>query len=283
MIRLTAADAVEKAASLPSLPGSATRILALRDDPNARATDAEQVLRFDPHLVAMVLRVANSAYLGLPGKVSSIRHAVTLLGWRKLSEVVVAASLRDVLARTVPGYELQPGELLHHSIAVSIAAEELARELGLRDVAETFTTALLHDIGKMVLADFLAAELPGVQARVAAGATLEQAEEAVIGVGHGEVGAYLLRQWSLPAHVVMAVRWHHDPDSSGQASPLTDVIHLADVLCFMLGFGVAWEGLAHLPSPAASARLGVTHDVLDTVASRTVDTAEELFAMLKGG
>ena len=102
-------------------------------------------------LTANLLKLANSAYFGIPAKVGSVRQAVILLGLKRLVQMVIAACTSAIMDRGVPGYDLPAGDLWRHSLAVSVAAEGLARELKMESAEEIFTAALLHDVGKLAI------------------------------------------------------------------------------------------------------------------------------------
>ena len=106
--------------SFPSMPATGAKMLTMLQDPEASVDEIEGVLRHDPGLTGNVLKLANSAYLGLPSKVSSVRQAVLLLGMKKLIQLVVASCVSAVMDKPVPGYDLPPSGLWRHSIACSI-------------------------------------------------------------------------------------------------------------------------------------------------------------------
>ena len=176
----------------------------------------------------------------------------------------------------IPGYDLPAGELWRHSIAVSVAAEGLSRELKLNDAEDIFTAALVHDVGKLILGQFIQEDLEAVQAAAGSDISFEIAEKEVLGVDHAEIGARVLSHWSLPADLVHAVRWHHDPDGADTPNRTTDIVHVANVLCLMMGIGVGREGLQYTPSPGVTRRLGLKPFTLEHVASQTLQWIEEL-------
>jgi len=262
--------------TLPAMGGAALRVLALIEDAQASAARIEKALREDPGVTANLLRLANSAYFGIPSRIGSLRQAVSLLGLRRVTQMVVAACAAAVLQRPVEGYDLPAGELWRHSLAVSVAAEGLVRELGIGAGEEIFTAALLHDVGKIVLGRFVSEEMVRIEAALGRGLTFEEAETAALGVDHAAVGADLLARWALPADIVYAVRWHHDPDRAPASHPMLDVVHVANVLCRMIGIGLGREGLQTEPSETVTRRLGVGTGHLERVASRTLQWANEL-------
>ena len=168
-------------------------------------------------MTANLLKLANSAYFGMPSKIGSVRQAVLLLGLKRLIQMVIASCVSALMDRPVSGYDLSPGELWRHSIAVTVAAEGLVKELNIEAAEEIFTAALLHDVGKLVLGDFVQDDFKKIEDILSQGISFETAENMVLGVNHADIGAEILRKWSLPPELVNAVRWHHDPESAGQA------------------------------------------------------------------
>ena len=86
----------------------------------------------------------------------------------------------------------------------------------------------------------------------------------------------MLESWSFPPELVSAVRWHHDPDAAPETSPMIDIVHLANVLCLMIGIGIGVEGLHYEPSVLATKRLGIRPAQLELIASQTLEWTKEL-------
>ena len=263
------------------MPGAAVRLLNLIDDPEMNVGEIEKILRQDAGLTANILKLANSAYFGIPSKVGSVRQAVLLLGLKRLIQIVIASCVSAIMNKPVPGYDLPPGELWRHSLAVTAAAEGLVKELKVEAADEIFTAALLHDVGKLVLGGFVADDFNKIERAASGGVTFEAAENIVLGTNHADIGADILCQWSLPSNIVNAVRWHHNPDSAEHSDLMLDIVHVANVLCLMIGIGVGRDGLQHQPSGAAVERLGLAPGHLEKVASQTMQWVEELSSCLE--
>jgi len=213
--------------SFPSMPGAAVKLLALMDDPEINVTRIEKILHQDAGLTANLLKLANSAYFGIPSKVGSVRQAVLLLGLKRLIQMVIASCVSAIMDKPVPGYDLAPGELWRHSLAVTVAAEGLVKELKVDAAEEIFTAALLHDVGKLVLGEFVADDFSKIENVLSPEIAFQTAEDMVLGTNHADIGASILNQWSLPPGIVNAVRWHHDPDACESTDLLPDLVHLA--------------------------------------------------------
>jgi putative nucleotidyltransferase with HDIG domain len=260
----------------PGMPGAAVKLLALVEEPGVSVPQIESTLRQDPGLTANLLRLANSAYFGIPSKVGSVRQALILLGLKRLTQMVIATCTSAIMDRTVPGYDLPAGELWRHSLAVSVAAEGLVRELKIDAAEEIFTAALLHDVGKIILGQFVQDDYAKIALALDQGLAFETAESIVLGINHAEIGAQVLSKWALPEGIVHAVRWHHEPEKAERVDRMLDVVHVANMLCLMIGIGVGREGLHYQPSPVVTARLGLTTAHLEKVASQTLQWANEI-------
>ncbi len=258
------------------MPGAAVKLLALMDDPDINVTQIEAILGQDPGLMANILKLANSAYFGMPAKVGSIKQAVLLLGLKRLMQIVIASCVSAIMDKPVTGYDIPPGELWHHSIAVTVAAEGLMKELDIEAAEEIFTAALLHDVGKLVMGEFIDNDSRKIEAALSQGISFEMAESMVLGTNHADVGAQILTQWSLPPAIVNAVRWHHAPESADGADKMLDIIHVANVLCRMIGVGVGCDGLQYRPSEKVVERLGLAPYHLEKVASHVLQWVNEL-------
>jgi len=269
-------EIMSKMKTFPSMSGIAAKVLKVLDDPNSSADQVEKLLKQDPSLTANLLKLTNSAYFGIPSKVGSVRHAVVLMGWKKVTKLVMAACVNAITDRQVPGYDLPPGVLWQHSVAVSVAAEGLMRELKIAESDEIFTAALLHDLGKLILGSFVENDLDEIEKMAGRGIPFQMAEQEVLGTDHAEIGGLMLESWSFPPELVSAVRWHHDPDSAPETNVMTDIVHVANVLCLMIGIGVGVEGLHYQPSALATKRLGIKPNQLELIASQTLDWANEL-------
>ena len=169
-------------------------------------------MRHDPGLAANVLRLANSAFFGIPSQVTSLKQAIVLLGVKRFYNIAVAACMNKKMDPAVEGYGLSPGELWLHSIAVSTTAEALAKSRKFDEANDFFTPALLHDLGKLVLGKFVKAEQSKIDSLVAKGVPFVFAEKEVLKWDHAEIGALILSNWSFPDDLINAVRWHHNPE-----------------------------------------------------------------------
>ena len=169
------------------------------------------------------------------------------------------------------------------TIAVSVAAEGLVNELKMEAAEEIFTAALLHDVGKLVLGDFVQDEFKQIETAVSQGISFEMAEKIVLGTNHADIGAHILTNWALPSEIVNAVQFHHAPEGSQQNSTMLDIVHVANFMSMMIGIGIGRDGLQHQPSIEVTERLGLEPHHLEKVASQTAQWVQELSEVLGPG
>jgi len=265
MNTLTLDDIINSVPDLPALPSAVLAVM--RETTSASATSssvANQILT-DQGLSARVLRLSNSAYYGLTREVGKVQDAVTILGFRTVRSLVMVAGTYPLLKRRLEGYAMEGEDLWHHSAAVAVAASVLARQTERFNADEAFCHGLLHDIGKVALAETLNGSLPKLMKMVERGSPFDEAERQVLGFDHGEVGAHLATRWNLPKPFVDAARWHHRPDENPTPSLTVDAVHVAGVIAMQLGYGLGADGLGYTLSWSAIHRLGLDADALERV------------------
>ena len=258
------------------MPATGAKMLKMLEDPDTTVDEIEDILRRDPGLTGNVLRLANSAFFGIPSKIASVRQAVLVLGLKKLTQLVVTACVNAVMDKPVSGYDLPPGDLWRHSIAVSIAAEALVKDKKNLVTADIFTPALLHDIGKIILGPFVKEAQDAIRQNVESGMPSIAAENVALGTDHAKIGAQILAQWSFPREVVNAVRWHHDPDGTQDTGVTIDIIYLSNLLCQTNADDSQNPRQGGELSPAVIERLGLDLNQFEGVQANVAQWVDEL-------
>ena len=203
---------------LPCLPGTSVALMRELEDPDVPVSRIGQIVEQDVAIAAKVMQLVNSAFFGRSQGISSIQHAVTFLGVDVLKQLVVAAEIFRAFrpVREMEGFSLT--QIQHHSHRVAAIVAVLPLPAAMVPVATV--AALLHDVGKLVLASRLPDSCDQVLALAASDhIPLHEAELQVIGASHAEIGGYLLDLWGLPAVVVSAVTRHHRPAMEAGDNP----------------------------------------------------------------
>lgn len=239
---------------LPPLPAVAAKVMGMADDDRSSALDLAQVLSTDQALTAKLIKISNSAYYGFARKVSTVREAVVVLGFKQVRQVAVGASLMSAFRK-----QAQPGDLFDsdlfwgHSVAVAVAAEAIAKKTRAARPEDGFTAGILHDIGRIVLRMTMPAEFQeALHLARYEGVPLHEAELATTGYEHHEVGRALGELWKFPAHLVDAVWAHHNESLTPQHDGLPGVVAQANRLALHYGLYCGYEvegGEAPAPPP----------------------------------
>ncbi len=262
--------------AFPGMPDTSAKLLKMLKDSETSAAEIEDVLRYDPGLTANILKLTNSAYFGIPSKVSSVKQAVVLLGWKRLLQLVMTMCMSTVMKKPIPGYDLPHGELWRHSVAVSVAAELFVKELKISNVDEVFTAALLHDVGKLVMGEFVRDDLQQIEEMVAKGIAFEVAEFIVLGTDHAHIGARILEKWAFPEDLINAVGRHHDPETCENRCTFSDIVHIANILGMMISHGGSGNGVETALSNTVTERLDFRISNLEYLAEQTLTGVNKL-------
>jgi HD-like signal output (HDOD) protein len=214
---------------LPTIPAVLSRILSVLDGERSSARDLVEVIEHDQALTSKVLKLANSAFFGFSRHVATIPRAVVLLGFATVRNLAMGVKVWDALAGA--GRHREMAETLWaHSALVAAGARLIAARVRGVDPDASFTSGLLHDVGKLVISLKLGMPYWALLRRATAeSCAVDVLEREHLGVDHAQVGGWLMDAWRLPPGVVAAVRLHHAPPAEPEWSPAR-VINVADRL-----------------------------------------------------
>jgi putative nucleotidyltransferase with HDIG domain len=222
---------------LPPMPEVVIKAQGLLADPDSSANELAAVLETDQSIATKVLKMANSVFYGMSGRVSSIKHAALVLGYQNLSQIISVAGMHKSLEKKLPGYGLDSEELWRHSLSVALGAKLIASRKNPELEMVAHTAGLVHDVGKIILDPFV------LQAKQRFDAFLLQeqqtyltAEQQILGFDHAEIAAEVCQKWSIPEVISSAIRYHHSPSSSLEVE-LAFILHMADYISLMSGEG----------------------------------------------
>ena len=226
---------LEEVVTLPSLPDSVMKLTEMLNDPGVDMKSVAHVISSDPAIALKTLRLVNSAYYGLGQEVTNVEHATVLLGAKVLKNLAMTATAFDCMKSSAESF-------LRHSVACGIAMKSIVLTGAIKGFVgsedEAFTYGLIHDIGKVILEEYLPDEYVEVCAVVRdEGIPWYMAERAVIGVDHAELGARLAQNWKLTPPVVNAIRGHHDlQHCADEHKTLAAGLSIANQLCNLSGY-----------------------------------------------
>jgi putative nucleotidyltransferase with HDIG domain len=226
---------------LQPVPQVALGIASMIADENSEIASIASEIRKDQVLSAKVLKLCNSSYLGVPRKIESIDQAVAFLGNKTLLQLVITAQAEMMLSGSEKGYSLIRGGLFYHALATARLCERLARiDRGIRpDLA--YTAGLLHDIGKVVLDQFMAKVQPLFYRIIQThGDDSSISEQKIFGIDHTLAGLHLAESWKLPEVIKDVILFHHNPGNAQENTKLVHLVHVADTIAhkFLPGFEI---------------------------------------------
>lgn len=260
---------VEKITSLPTLPGIITRLTHMLENPNTTAAEVGKEIAKDQVLSAKVLKLVNSGFYGFSQPITTIPHAMVLLGFNVVKTLVFTTSVLDMMSQSIAG-------LWEHSLACARTCGIIAKRLDLPDPEEISVAGLLHDLGKVVLQQNLKEEFEKVVSLVRQRDTLfYEAENQVMGVTHANIGGWLLDKWQLPAQIVEPITHHHTFHPVRSNADRTAVVHLSDILVRAEGFGSGGDRRVPVVSPEALGLLQLSvediREIMDAVNDQLSD------------
>jgi len=225
---------VDKLPPMPEVVFKAQKLLA---DHDSSPKELAAILETDQSIATRVLQMANSAFYGMSGRVSSIQHASLVLGYKSLSEIIAVAGVQKSLQKKLPGYGFDSEDLWRHSLSVALGAKIIASRKNPDLEMVAHTAGLVHDVGKIILDPFIAEAKETFDSYLLEEQqTYLMAEQQILGFDHAAVAAEVCRKWSIPEVISSAIRHHHSPSSS-QEVELTFILHMADYIALVSGEG----------------------------------------------
>lgn len=228
----------DRVCSLPgvtTLPDAFSRVLDIVQDETCTAIDLASEIEYDRDLASQVMRLVNSPCYGLPRAVGSVPDASVLLGFDELERIALAVSMMSIFGRDRTGVKAL-GMLWRHCVATAIAAQVLERRSP--HLRGAHVAALLHDVGKAVLARHWPEACIDIQRLMLAGAPVLDAEREVLGgATHADLGAWLAESWGLSETIVEGIARHHAPDETGETRTVVHATHVSNCLAKNIGLG----------------------------------------------
>ncbi|QDT07102.1 HDOD domain protein [Rubripirellula lacrimiformis] len=275
--------AIEKIRNLATLPTVATQIIEMAACPDTGLNELHAIINGDPALGTRILKLANSAFYGVPRQIDSLDRAVVMLGMNAIKNTAIAASLHKVFRSSSTPSALNPRDLWLHSVAVAVAAKQLAITTRTLKSDVAFLAGLIHDIGIMV-------EMQAYSIRFGEWAKsiatphengFLAAEQEFWGATHQDFGAGLCRKWNFPFHLELATRYHHCPDLLPEDQRLLPtIIHVADIIAVRMDAGFTGTVDHASVHPSALKMLGLSDQDVDDLAATLPEELSQAITLL---
>ena len=280
--QLNVSELLKKVTTIATLPEVTAQIIRTVEDPKSSAAQLHKIVSHDPALVTRVLKVANSAFYGLPGQIASIERAIVLLGLNGVKNIAVAASLGQLFrgAALCDGFKAR--DLWTHSVAVAVAARDLSRQTKLNLGDEAFLAGLIHDVGILVELQLFPDALREVcEATKRGEGEFCALERQMIGTDHPQLGMALAEQWKFPRPCQLVVGYHHAPANlADQGRQLLNLVHVADTLVCQTSHGFNLTGRHQKLDDAVLAQLHIDPTAVAVTSQRLDQMLGEVSGML---
>ena len=244
---------------LPEIPSIAFELKEVIENPVSSAEHIARVVSRSPSLTAVLLKIVNSSFYGLPSKISTVSHAVSLIGTQEISALALGISVLSTF-NNFPKETINMHSFLRHSLVCGLLSRVFAAHKNVLQTEQLFVSGLLHDLGRLILYIYFPDESRNVLTRSKnRNQLLFKEEKDSLGCDHAQLGVQLMKQWKLPLILENNVLYHHKPSEAQQSVPAT-IVHLADIIVNSLGIGSsgekfippldykAWENLELSPS-----------------------------------
>lgn len=272
---------IDRIIGLPTLPVILHHINRMMMNPRTSAKDVAQLISNDPAITAKILRVVNSSFYGFPTRINTVTHAIVILGFNTVKSIVLSTSIFDVFKKTatVPVFEREA--FWKHSIACGAAAKTLAKRTGFTALEEFFIAGLLHDLGKIILDQYLPEEFMRIMEICTSQSLLMlEAEQEVLGITHAELGSWLCQKWNLARGLVECLACHHNPPVASENPKHVAIVHLSDILVRALQLGSGGDKRIPLVSDHAWAQLDIRVSDMPKIMAEIYEETEKALVFM---
>ncbi len=241
---------IQDLGQIPTMPTIAGKVMQIVNDPKSNAEDVARFISKDVALTSKVLRLANSAFYGIPRTISSVNSAIVILGFNTIRSLVLSASVIKIFPAKPGAASFDRKAFWKHSFVVGMAARMLATHLRRRklvDLEIAFAGGLMHDVGKLILEQFANQEyMQALKLSKEKAIPLFAVEKAILGLNHADVSGMLIDKWQMPNELKFPIVNHHTPLSDLETPEMTALVHVANHLAHQAGSG-CMEGEVFAP------------------------------------
>ncbi len=280
-VRAPSTSEIEQAMEqVKPIPQVALKVLRLVDDQDDHIDAIADEIRKDQVITARTLQLANSPLFAAKQTIASLDHAIVFLGQEHLIKLVVTAAIQGYYDQSSQGYALCKGGMYHHALGCAHVAEIIAKKTQLVEANIAYTAGLVHDIGKVVLDQYITAAYPLFYRQV-----MEQIEDVIhiekrlLNIDHTRVGYMLADQWLLPDQLTHAICHHHRPGDAGKHPELVKIVYLADLLMsrFLTGLEIERMDTDTLSAnlDALGLKIGDFSGLVDAIPSAVFESASD--------
>lgn len=265
---------IEKIENLPTIPSILRKILGIIEDPHVSLQKISDFVASDPTLTARILKMVNSPVYGFPGRISSVNHAMVILGLNAVKGLLIGVSVFEVMKKNMVG-------LWEHSLASAIYARIISKKKDLEFAEEISVAALLHDIGKVILLIAFKEDYTKIiELAQKRESLLHEIEKEYFGITHAEIGGIVCKKWNFPTKLIEPIMNHHRPQLSKNFTTETAVVHLSNILALARGMGYSGDLYVNPVNPTIWKDLDLNYAEIKDIFTQAEDplsSSQEIF------
>ena len=222
---------LDRIKDIPTLPTIVFELNKHLRDPDTSIKIVCDTIEKDQAIALKILKLVNSAFYGFRSKISDLRNAVVLLGYNAVRNAIVSLSVINAFPKRVALMDFDISQFWKHSLAVAVTSKNIAQLSKKESPDNCFVGGLLHDTGKVILAQYFPDLFESVWTTLQnEHLTFYEAEQKKLPIDHSKIGAHLAAKWQLPQGLVDAIRWHHDFQPESKNSNFVQNIYLANII-----------------------------------------------------
>ncbi|HNA29478.1 MAG TPA: HDOD domain-containing protein [Thiobacillaceae bacterium] len=239
---MTPQQLVQEVDHLFSLPDVAVRLNELIDQPDTSTKQLVDVVQLDAGIAATVLRLANSAWYGLPSRVDTISRAITLIGLKALRDLVLSTSVITTF-KGISSEFVDMMDFWDNSVTCGVVTRNLAQRCGVKESERMFLAGLLHKVGRLVFYISRPVQYRQVLMDKDMGEpAVVEAEHQVFGFSHAELGGALLRHWRVPEALDEVIAYQLNPFEAPYYQKEASILHMAADMAFHMAPDIKARG-----------------------------------------
>ena len=273
------------------MPAVAIQIMEVANDSSTGAEDLHEAVQIDAALAMRIMRTVNSSYYSLQNKVGDLKLAITLLGFKEIRNLAMTAYISQLFKKDSGHGSYTREGLWNHLIGVGTVARLIAETSRRVPPREAYLAGLLHDLGIILLDQYLHKPFAEIIDRLDEDVDGEQVavcelEREILGFDHAELGEFVATQWNLPDHLTATIRYHHCPlQYVGEHQQMVYAVALANFLCNTKDLSARGVGCKQVPPPEVFHGLGLDKVAVTAIWEQLDETlkAADIMAMVRTG
>lgn len=246
---------------LPTVPHVVLQLNTVLANPKSSAKDVATLISADQVLTTRILKLVNSAYFGFSRQVTTLSHAIVILGFREIKSLVLSSKIFDLFKSNYTKLKdiFDINLLWTHSLGCAVVARHIGKKIKYPEPETLFIGGLIHDIGKVVEMSCLTDYMPDVFKLIQQkNVFMWEAEYELWNITHAEIGKVLAEMWDFPPLLANVIEHHHHPHLAKEFSKEASIIHLSNYLARVLGIGSGGDSLIPEVNPFSWEQIGLS-------------------------